>query len=338
MQSIASRLARGTVIVGGAALLTAGLGLAPAFAAGPGTAVSPTTGANPAGQDLTVRGSGFSTTANGGLGVYVAFGPKNADYATNAGAFQVSKWVHKNAPAGSTGQVKMNADGGFDVVLPGVKAKYTDGNGNAVDCLTTQCYVITIAAHGSPDRSQDSFTPVTFTGGENPGGGNPGGENPGGGNPGGGTPGAEKQLITAKVNRAGALTMAVAGTDVALSDAAPGGHATGALNKATVTDARGTNAGWSLVGQMSDLTATGGGSIPAANLAWAPTAAVVNDGSTGQVVAGPRVSGLDVARTLASSAGGSSGGVFEAGAGLDLGIPAGATPGDYTGTLTLTLS
>ncbi|WP_018653806.1 WxL domain-containing protein [Actinomadura flavalba] len=332
MQSIATRLVRGTVVVGTAAFVTAGLGLAPAFAAGPATTVSPTTGANPAGQDLTIQGSGFNANANGGMGVYVAFGPKTADYATNAGAFQVSKWVHKNAAPGSS-QIKMNADGTFSLTLPGVKAKYTNGDGDEVNCLTTQCYVITIAAHGSPDRSQDSFTAVTFTGGENPGEpGEPGPEEP----PPGSSTG--EQTITAKVARTGALTLAVAGTNVALSEAGPGGKATGALNKATVTDARGTNAGWSLVGQLGDLTSAGGGTIPAANMAWTPNAAVVNDGSQGAVVAGPAVNGLDVARTLASSAGGASGGVFEAGAGLDLGIPAGVVPGDYTGTLTLTLS
>ncbi|WP_019632279.1 hypothetical protein [Actinomadura atramentaria] len=333
MRSIASRLGRGALVVGAAAAVTAA-GLSPAYAAGPATTVSPSTGVDPAGQDLAVEGTGFNPAAAGGNAIYVAFGPKTADYATNAGVFQVSKWIHKGA-APSAGQGPMNDDGTFSTVLPGVKAKYKDAEGNDIDCLVTQCYVITIAAHGSTDRSQDTFTPVTFTGGENPGGGDPG---EGGENPGGGGGSSEQQTITAKINKTGALTLSVAGNNVALTDAAPGGHATGALNKATVTDARGTNAGWSLVGQLGDLTSAAGGAIPAANMAWAPNAAVVNDGSGGAVTAGPAVSGLDVARTLAASAGGASGGVFEAGAGLDLGVPAGAVPGDYTGTLTLTLS
>jgi hypothetical protein len=78
--------------------------------------------------------------------------------------------------------------------------------------------------------------------------------------------------------------------------------------------------------------------IPAANLSWLPNAAVVADGSTGTVVPGPQAQGLDAARTLASSDGGASGGRYRVGAGLDLLIPAGAAPGAYTGTLTLTLS
>ncbi len=127
-------------------------------------------------------------------------------------------------------------------------------------------------------------------------------------------------------------------TDVSLTDAAPGGSSTGALHKATVTDARGTDAGWNLVGQMGDLASAQGATIPAANLAWTPNAAVVEDGSGAAVVPGPQVRGLNSAQTLATSAAGTSGGVFETGAGLDLLIPAGVTPGSYTGTLTLTLS
>ncbi|WP_460369408.1 WxL domain-containing protein [Actinocorallia lasiicapitis] len=121
-------------------------------------------------------------------------------------------------------------------------------------------------------------------------------------------------------------------------DAKLGGHSTGALNKATVTDTRGTNAGWSLVGQVSDFTSPEGGTIPGANLAWGPNATAVGDGSPGQVTAGAPVAGLNVARTLGSAQGGFSGGVFELGAGLDLRIPAGVPAGSYTGTLTLTLS
>src|SRR5690606_37723406 len=66
-------------------------------------------------------------------------------------------------------------------------------------------------------------------------------------------------------------------------------------------------------------------------------ARVVDDGSNGTVTPGAAGS-LGTARTLASAAAGASGGVFKAGADLDLSVPAGASPGDYTATLTLTLS
>ncbi|WP_131740612.1 hypothetical protein [Actinomadura roseirufa] len=325
MTNVTRRVARGAALLAAGALAV-GLGTAPAYAAGPATAVTPSSGLDPAGQDLKIRGSGFSATANNGFGVYVVFGPKGPDYATNANAFQASKWVHKGATP-SAGQDVMNADGTFDITLPGVKAKYTDGDGKNVDCLKTQCYVITMAAHGLPDRSQDSFTPVTFTGGENPG--------PGTGNP--GTPaGTGKQTLSTKVGN-GALTLSLDGDSVQLSAAKPGEHSTGALRTATVSDARGTQAGWSLVGEVTDFTRAAGGAIPAAGLAWSPSAQVVDEGSRGAVTPGTPGS-LGAPRTLASSSAGSSGGVFTAGAGLDLGVPAGASPGDYTATLTLTLS
>ncbi|TYK44400.1 WxL domain-containing protein [Actinomadura decatromicini] len=327
MRQATRRITRSGAVLAAAGLITIGLGAAPALAAGPATTATPTSGADPAGQDFTVRGTGFDPAANGGVGVYVVFGPKAPDYATNAGAFQVSKWVHRNGNPAS-GQGRLNADGSFDVTLSGVKAKYTDGGGKDVDCLKTQCYVITMAAHGAADRSQDTFTPVTFTGGENP-------TEPGT-DPGTDPVGTGQQTLNATVTN-GALTLALDGDTAQLGAVAPGQHATGALRTATVTDARGTQAGWSLVGEVTDFSHAQGGTIPKANLAWTPTARTVDDGSRGGVTAGP-AGAFGAARTLASSAAGGSGGVFQAGAGLDLSVPAGTSPGDYTATLTLTLS
>ncbi|MDX6740282.1 WxL domain-containing protein [Actinocorallia sp. A-T 12471] len=316
--------------------LVAGLA-SPAYAAGPEVNVTPATGVNPAGQTLSVTGAGFDANANNGFGVYVGFGWRDTSAAwfTNAGAFQKVKWVHKNGNP-SAGQDKLNADGTFSFDLTDIKAQYTDGAGNAIDCMVTQCYIITMAAHGAADRSQDTFTPVTFEGSDlepgNPGNpGEPG--NPG--NPGGAT---DQQVITTEVTGDGALTLSVAGPNVALTSAVRGGSATGDLNKVTVTDTRGTDAGWSLVGQVGDFTTSEGSVIPGANLGWTPSAAAVNDGSTGVAVPGPAITGLDQARTLGSAEGGLSGGIFELGAALKLNIPAGASTGTYTGTLTLTLS
>ncbi|TYK44399.1 hypothetical protein [Actinomadura decatromicini] len=135
------------------------LAQAPAFAAS--VRVSPSSGLDPAGQTVAVRGSGFDPARNNRFGVYVVFGPRGSDWATNSNAYLSATWVHPGGSGG--GQAPMSASGGFSVSLT-VKAKYTDGDGRKVDCLKTPCYVITMAAHGAPDRSQDTFTPITFKG------------------------------------------------------------------------------------------------------------------------------------------------------------------------------
>ncbi|HLV74942.1 MAG TPA: IPT/TIG domain-containing protein [Vulgatibacteraceae bacterium] len=184
----------------GAAVLVTALGLLvtapqPAFAAS--VRVSPTTGLDPGGQTITVRGSGFDPRRNNKFGVYVVFGPRNADWVTNSNAYLSAKWVHPGGAGGGSGQAPMSASGSFSVTLS-VKARYTDGDGKKVDCLKTQCYVITMAAHGVPDRSQDTFTPVSFKGGGSAGGSGsgssgaagPGGSAGSGGGKGGGASGS----------------------------------------------------------------------------------------------------------------------------------------------------
>ncbi|MGW4460743.1 HtaA domain-containing protein [Micromonospora sp. NPDC004704] len=295
--------------------------------AAPAVSVTPSTGIDPEQATVTVTGSGFNPDGAGGNGVYVAFGPKNdTDYWVNARRYKSVKWVNKNVTTPSAGQDTLNGDGTFSTTLS-VAAKYTDGNGNAVDCTTVQCYILTFAAHGLADRSQDTFTPVSFAG------------TPGSG-------GSAEQEITAQVRQTGALILASAGSTVALGAVDPGGTATGNLNKVTVTDQRGTNAGWSLVGQVENFTSAAGGVIAADNLGWTPNASVVNDGLVGTpgvvtsgAVANPGAgTGLGTARALCTSAAGASAGQFECGARLDLGVPASTSPGDYTATLTVTLS
>ncbi|WP_343448451.1 HtaA domain-containing protein [Micromonospora oryzae] len=290
--------------------------------AGPAVTVSPSTGVDPAGATITVEGSGFDPEANGAAGVYVSFGPKVDEHWTNAGVLQVTKWVNKtNEP--TEARDRLNADGTFRTTLP-ISAVYTDRTGAQVDCTQVQCYVITFAARGSADRSQDTFTPVTFR------------STPVGG-------GEADQQITATVT-GGALTLGVAGSTVALPAVSNGQVASGALNTATVADLRGTNAGWSLVGQVSDFASAGGGSIDADNLGWVPSASVVTDGlagAPGVVTPGATAApgaGLGTARALCTSASGASNGTFGCGAQLNLGIPASAPAGDYTAVLTLTLS
>lgn len=148
---------------------------------------------------------------------------------------------------------------------------------------------------------------------------------------------AEQQLSAAVVS--GGLTLSLAGTAVTLAGGAVGGRATGALNKATVTDARGDNSGWDLVGQVTAFTGTPNGSIPADQLGWAPTAGKVS--GSGTVAAGGAAapgSGLGTPRKLCGAGAGASAGTYECSAGLTLGIPESAAPGTYRATLTLTLS
>jgi hypothetical protein len=133
---------------------------------------SPTTGLNPAGATISVRGSGFDPNANNGFGIYVVFGPVDpGTYFKDANRFLAAMWLHPGgAASGSPGQGDLRADGTFSTTLPApngaaLTATYTDGNGTPVSCLTAQCYVVTIAAHGVGDRSMDTCTPVSFAGG-----------------------------------------------------------------------------------------------------------------------------------------------------------------------------
>ncbi|MEU8263401.1 HtaA domain-containing protein [Micromonospora sp. NPDC048999] len=284
--------------------------------------VTPTQGLDPAGATITVRGTGFDPDANNGAGIYVSFGPKVDEHWANASVLQVTKWVNKtNEPTDA--RDRMAADGSFTTTLP-ISAVYTDRNGNQVDCTQVQCYVITFAARGSADRSQDTFTPLTFT------------RTGGGGN-------TAQQRITGTVT-GGPLTLSVAGSAVELPAVGKGEYAQAALNPATVADLRGIGTGWSLVGQVSDLTSAGGGVIAGNYLGWTPTATVVNDPLGGAnpavtpgAVAAPGA-GLGEARALCTSAAGASNGIFTCGAELNLGVPASAAAGDYAATLTLTLS
>ncbi|TDB88243.1 Htaa domain-containing protein [Micromonospora fluostatini] len=291
--------------------------------AGPAVTVTPASGLDPAGATITVQGSGFDPEANNAAGFYLSFGPKVAEHWANSSVLQVTKWINKtNEP--TEARDRLNADGTFSTTLP-ISAVYTDRNGDQVDCTAVQCYVITFAARGSADRSQDTFTPVTFATTGGPGGGD------------------ADQRITATVT-GGPLTLGVAGNTVALPAVSNGEVASGALHNATVSDLRGTNAGWSLVGQVSDFASTGGGTIAADSLGWVPNATVVDDplgGTPGVVTPGTAAapgSGLGSARSLCTSATGASNGTFTCGAQLNLGVPASAVPGDYSATLTLTLS
>lgn len=161
-----------TAAIAAAALTTATfIGIAgPAYAA-PGVSVTPATNANPGGQTFQISGSGFSATANGGLGVYVAFGPNPAlhpsDWFNNISYYETAVWVHPGGTGTATNK-NMNANGTFTFTL-------TNGDGSPLtaaygttNCQQIQCGIVTMAAHGSTDRSQDSFRPISFGSPVNP--------------------------------------------------------------------------------------------------------------------------------------------------------------------------
>ncbi|GAA2735874.1 hypothetical protein [Actinocorallia aurantiaca] len=155
-RSLATALAFGSAL--GLTVATA----SPALAAS--VRVAPATGLSASGASVSVSGSGFDAVGNNGFGVYVVFGPKKANFHQDANAFGAARWVHVKGAGGSPGQAPLSKDGSFSTTLS-VKARFTDGNGEKVDCLKTQCYILTFAAHGSPDRSQDTSTPLTFKAG-----------------------------------------------------------------------------------------------------------------------------------------------------------------------------
>ncbi|MDR3069197.1 MAG: hypothetical protein LBU50_06820 [Cellulomonas sp.] len=122
---------------------------------------------------------------------------------------------------------------------------------------------------------------------------------------------------------------------------------TGNLVPVTVSNGRGTAAGWTLSGRASDFTSDANTVIPGSNLGWSPTASFVPSayagGTVSTVTAGATIApaqqgtGLSVSRTLASAPSNASGGQFTAGGELTLGIPSTARAGTYSSILTLTL-
>lgn len=145
--------------------------------------------------------------------------------------------------------------------------------------------------------------------------------------------------------------------------------AVGSMYNLTVTNARGSDAPWTLSGQVTAFsdalgidtcTATpatwDNHCIPGDNLGWIPSAGVAHTQVLGDVAAvtagtalfspgfllstGPLVAtGLgSSAQTLCSAAGGTSGGTFLCGGSLGLSVPASTAAGIYQAVLTLTLA
>jgi hypothetical protein len=137
-----------------------------AGAAGPGVTAAPSINIARQGTSFVIKGSGFSATANGGIGVYVAFGSKPslhpADWFNRIERYQAAVWVHPRG-TGTTTNKTMNPNGTFQFTL-------TNGDGSPIqptygstDCTRIQCGIVTMAAHGSSDRSQDSYRAIVYT-------------------------------------------------------------------------------------------------------------------------------------------------------------------------------
>lgn len=135
--------------------------------------VSKTVGLNAAGDSVHVQGSGFDTTK----GVYLALcvqaakptvapGPCGGG-AMLEGSDGSSYWISSNPPSYGVGlAIPWGPGGSFDLTMsvsPIIQA--ATATTPAIDCRVVVCGISTRADHiRSSDRSQDTFTPVTFTG------------------------------------------------------------------------------------------------------------------------------------------------------------------------------
>ncbi len=135
---------------------------------------------------LQVTGSGFQSVPGGFGGIYVLFGwvdPAGSwqpsaggatgttyryamdDEASPQGYQQFLSFPGGATEASASGGV-LGADGAWatTITVPGPVFQTFDRENNevTVDCVATQCGVITIGAHGVANANNESFTPVTF--------------------------------------------------------------------------------------------------------------------------------------------------------------------------------
>ncbi|MCB1258579.1 MAG: hypothetical protein KDB26_15820 [Microthrixaceae bacterium] len=164
------------VLLFGAVLMSLlGLSVVPAqdASAAGNVTVSKTVGLNAAGDSVRVQGSGFDSTK----GIYLALcvqaakptvapGPCGGG-AMLEGSDGSSYWISSNPPSYGVGlAIPWGPGGSFDLTMsvsPIIQA--ATATTPAIDCRVVVCGISTRADHiRSSDRSQDSFTPVTFAG------------------------------------------------------------------------------------------------------------------------------------------------------------------------------
>jgi len=131
----------------------------------PTLVVSQTSGLDPKGTLVTVRGTGFDITK----GVYITVCDQAAWTAARRcvggvnldGSSPLSQWISSNAPAYAKGlTIPYKPNGSFVVPLL-VRAE--DEATNLIDCSLEQCGVVAFADHTRrDDRSQDVFVSISF--------------------------------------------------------------------------------------------------------------------------------------------------------------------------------
>ena len=115
--------------------------------------------------DFTVKGSHYTGAPSG---VYVAVGPQvGSDWYTHAERFQASLWANPTATTSGPAIVPLAADGTFTAKFTGIKPVFV-GGGVTYSASTTPFSVLTMAAHGSSDRSYDVVVPLSFEGSPTP--------------------------------------------------------------------------------------------------------------------------------------------------------------------------
>lgn len=152
-----------TVLAAGVAVLVGSAGLGSVALAAPDAVqieVSPAADLPAEGAAITVTGTGFDAA---GPGIYVGLAAKDGYNPSNPDGFGAVTWVKPGGP-GAPGMATLDADGTFEITFT-APAVFGEGAG-AVDCRETECAIYTLAAHGSPDRSQDTVTDLTFVRGQ----------------------------------------------------------------------------------------------------------------------------------------------------------------------------
>jgi hypothetical protein len=134
-------------------------------AAVPAITVSRTTGLNPAGDTITVSGSGYDVAKGIYVAVCVDNGPGRTPTpclggADTQGGNGGSKWISSNPPSYGEGLTTPYGPGGtFTVTLSVVAVDPVTGT----DCTKVKCAAVTRADHTrTSDRSQDARVPLTF--------------------------------------------------------------------------------------------------------------------------------------------------------------------------------
>lgn len=134
--------------------------------------------------ELVLRGQGFQSIQNGFGGIYVLFGwagsgwqpsrggQTGSDYRyvyddeTNPVGYQLFVSFPGSSTAYAANGGLVGADGTWSatIKIPGPRFQAYDRSGQitSVDCLQTQCGIITVGAHGVVNASNESFTPLSF--------------------------------------------------------------------------------------------------------------------------------------------------------------------------------